>query len=184
MSIKNKVYKAGLVDWKALKVLQYSGLKEISSEELNKLKSSLIKNQFVCTFYVWQEGETLWVLDGVHRIKALNELAVEGIELPDKFPANFIHCADRKEAANLVLVFSSYYARITQEGLIDFAEAEKLDLASLDYLNLPELDISGVLDDTRLVDAFLAEMEADNLQDLKKRDSKIKYRCNKCSFAW
>jgi hypothetical protein len=48
-----------------------------------------------------------------------------------------------KEAAELVLVYSSNYAKITQQGLLDFVQNFDLDFPDLkNMMNIPEFDNS------------------------------------------
>lgn len=63
-----------------------------------------------------------------------------GAKVPDKLPAIFLDCADFQEAAELVLVYSSAYAKITQQGLFDFADKFSLELPGLDTISLPGFD--------------------------------------------
>jgi DNA modification methylase len=110
---------------------------------MEKLKTSLLENDFVMPFNVWEEdGVGIWILDGHHREKALTELQSDGYEVPEQLPATFIRCEDKQEAAKLVLIYSSIYAKITNEGLNDFIELHELDLEAFkDELDLPEFSM-------------------------------------------
>ena len=56
-------------------------------------------------------------------------------------PATFVDCADIKEAAELALVYSSNYAKITQQGLLEFVKNFDLDFPDMaNLLNIPEFD--------------------------------------------
>lgn len=140
MEITNRILRSGLVRWRKLRWLQTPGLKEIEPEQFQKLKQSLVNNNFVDPFKIWKEKRHAWILDGYHREKAMRELEEEGIKIPELLPANFIACKNRKEAAKLVLVYTAVYARATQAGVDEFAELEDIDLGDLDK----EVDIPGV----------------------------------------
>lgn len=143
MKLNNRIVKTGWVDWRSLKILQPESLKIFTDESLEKLKQSLIQKDFICSFNVWEDDSgTIWVLDGTHRIKALDILTEEGHEVPDKLVANFIQCKNKREAANLVLIYSSQYASITQDGLDTFMANEKLT-ANLDIIDIPDVKLSG-----------------------------------------
>jgi hypothetical protein len=142
--IKSKVVALRLVKWRSLDWLQTENLKEISPEDLEKIKNSLVNNNFVQPFTIWKDKSGKeWILDGRTRKIAMSELEKDGIKIPDKLPANFIECKNKKEAAKLVLVFSSSYAKMTEHGLKEF-----LDLNNLMYkdiqneIDLPGLDLS------------------------------------------
>lgn len=71
--------------------MQNDNLKEISEESLAKLKNSLKRNDFIQPFNVWEDKKKkLWILDGVHRFKAMNELEKDGMKIPDLLPANLV----------------------------------------------------------------------------------------------
>lgn len=142
MKLKSRIVKSIPVKWRELRILQPSSLKSFTDRSLEALKKSMLENDFVCTFQVWQDSDgVIWVLDGTHRIKVLEALEAEGHTVPDEFTANFIDCANRQEAANLVLVFSSQYAKISQDGLDKFLEIEGIGFTA-DTLDLPGVDIS------------------------------------------
>ncbi|TAK58517.1 MAG: hypothetical protein EPO24_08400 [Bacteroidetes bacterium] len=143
-TIKSKIVKTELVEWRKLKWFQ-SNLKEISRSNFEKLKKSLINNSFIMPFHVWQQGKTRWILDGHHRQQAIQELEKEGYKIEDRLPANFMDCKDRKEAAKLVLIYSSIYAETTDNGLYDFLNLENLDLESLNLeIVLPDIENGNI----------------------------------------
>jgi DNA modification methylase len=147
MTITNKILKQQTVKWRELVWFQSEALKTLSSASMEKLKSSLRNNQFVQPFNVWDDGRRVFILDGHHRQKAMRELEAEGCVLPDELPANFVDCASRKEAGKMVLVYSSIYAKIAQDGLTAFAVDIGLDLDDIALeIDLPELDIDALLD--------------------------------------
>ena len=117
--VKSRILKTENVRWKELKVIQPAGFKDLSKESYAKLRQSIVNNNFIDPFKVWENCEDLYVIDGVHRIKVLNELEKEGHTVSQEFPASFIDCKDRKEAAKLVLVYSSIYARIQEDSLME-----------------------------------------------------------------
>ncbi len=153
-SLKSKVLYTKYLQWRQMKFIQQDDFKSLPQAAKEKLKASLVANQFTQPFYVWQDpsDQTIYCLDGRHRTLVLEELIAEGHDIPDDLPATFINCADKKEAARLVLVYSSIYARITETGLTDFAQ--------LYDLNLEELNISLDLPGIKLPDAPGMEVNA------------------------
>ena len=58
----------------------------------------------------------------------------------------FIDCVDKKEASKLVLVFSSAYAKVTQQGLQEFISFYELDLPDLlKEISIPELHFEELM---------------------------------------
>lgn len=140
--IDSKITKQENVRWRELKWFQSGTFKELGSTELQKLKSSLKNNDFIQPFNVWDDGTNIWILDGHHRQLAMQELISEGIEIAEFLPANFLTCANRKEAAKLVLIYSAVYANIAKKGLSEFTLEHDLDLQALSLeIDLPTFDI-------------------------------------------
>ncbi len=130
--ITSKITKQELIAWRELKWLQSSKLKDLGDRGIEKLKNSLKENNFVQPFNVWEDAKgTIWILDGHHREKALKELEAEGYTIPEMLPANFVECANKKDAAKLVLVYSSIYAKVTNEGFQQFLDDFDLDISNL-----------------------------------------------------
>lgn len=143
--MKNKVAKLIEIEWENLQWLQ-GDLKEISKENIEKIKNSFRENGFVQPFFVWKESENnYWILDGHHRIKVLRELKAEGVEVPAQLPAIEIEAETREAAAKLVLIYSSTYAQITKDGLSEFLENFKLDLGEIkEEVEIGKLDLTGL----------------------------------------
>lgn len=121
--ITSKILKTANIKWRELKFIQQDNFKEWIDNGNQKLIDSILKYQFADPFKVWQDGDTLYCLDGKHRTLDLEHISkMPNINVPEELPATFIDCKDKKEAAELVLVYSSHYARITEQGLIDFTE--------------------------------------------------------------
>lgn len=120
ISIASRVLKTAHIKWRELVFLQDDNFKEWIGDGDIKLHESLKKYQFIDPFKVWENEGQLYCLDGKHRYMDLMSLIEKGEQIPEELPATFIDCRDRTEAAEMVLVFSSAYARITKEGLLDF----------------------------------------------------------------
>lgn len=140
-SIKSLVVETKLLDWKTFEFIQQDDFKSLTEESKVKLKASILNNNFTQPFYVWLEPETniFFCLDGMHRCKMLRELEAEGNIIPNLLPATLINCENKKEAAKLVLIYSSVYANITQQGLFDFLNIYDLEYKSIiDTIEIPE----------------------------------------------
>lgn len=140
--VKNKVLKTAPIKWEQLEFIQEDNFKEWFPLGDEKLIQSLIKYQFIDPFKVWKDGKVVYCLDGKHRYLDLIHLKQNGYNIPELLPATFIDCKDIKEAAELVLVYSSAYAKITQQGLFDFVSRFEIDLPELrDVINIPEFSM-------------------------------------------
>lgn len=164
--IKNRILKTELINWKELHFIQDIDFKAHSPIDKHKLKQSLLNNGFAAAFNVWQDSEgVIWCLDGYHRVADLKELETEGVVISEQLPANFIECKDRQEAALLVLVYSSHYAQITQEGFTSFLSEYGLEGSPLlGMLSLPEIPT---------LEVTLDEMPEDLTADPKDKPAKV-----------
>lgn len=90
-------------------------LKELTTREYNKLKKSLMENGVIVPFFVWQRNGTGYILDGHQRERVFQR---EGWELD--VPVIYIDAEDEQDAKQKLLVISSQYGRVTQEGWDEF----------------------------------------------------------------
>lgn len=152
MPITDKILKTKKVKWKNFVFIQQENFKDMSEDAYLKLKTSIMKNGFVEVFKVWENKNKIYCLDGFHRCKVFAELEKEGVEVPLEFTANFIDCKNKKDASKLVLIYSSIYAKVTEEGLYEFQHLQGLDFAKLiDEIEIPNIDMTyfkeGYLED-------------------------------------
>lgn len=138
--IKSRVLKTEPIRWKELHFIQDDNFKEWIDDGDQKLVNSLLQYQFVDPFKVWENEGKIYCLDGKHRTLDLRKLIDLGTNVPDQLPATFLDCENMEEAAQLVLVYSSAYARITKQGLFDFADKFNLELPEMSTLSLPGFD--------------------------------------------
>ncbi|TXK78706.1 hypothetical protein [Mesonia sp. K4-1] len=155
-NLSSIVGKTRLIKWKNLKFIQDENFKEWIGDGNDKLIESILKYQFADPFKVWAEGDDIYCLDGKHRYLDLIEIEEKGIEVPEVLPATFINCKNEKEAAELVLIYSSQYAKITEQGLLDFTSKFEIDLPSIQGLNL-NLDITDPFKDLPFPDELTAD---------------------------
>lgn len=140
-TLNNRIIKTELIEWKDLKFIQQDGFKDITSTDSTRLKKSIISNDFAQPFFVCKLEDGIYCLDGKHRTIALYELIEEGYNIPDQLPATFLYCESIKEAAKLVLIFSSMYAKVSAEGFKEFTELYDFKIETLfDEISLPDFD--------------------------------------------
>lgn len=143
MEIKNKILKSELVNWKELVPLQPDNFKELTGEAYLRLKQSILKNNFVMSFTIWDSGKEKFLIDGVHRFKVLTLLEEEGYSVPDLLPCTFIDCKDKKEAIKLVLIYSSIYAKVQEDGLYELLSLSGINFDDIKMeIDIPDIDLS------------------------------------------
>ena len=142
--IADRVIETKLFPWRDFQFIQDPTFKEISADAFSKLKKSVVENRFVQPFYAWYDKKKkfTYCLDGKHRTMIMEALVKDGVAVPDQLPTTYIDCKNLKEAAKLVLIYSSVYAKINSESLIDFLQAFELDFKEMsESMNLPEVDM-------------------------------------------
>lgn len=147
--LQSRVIETKPVAWKTLQFIQQDDFKELPPISKEKLKKSILSNEFTQPFYVWKEEttDTTYCLDGRHRTLILLELEADGHVIPELLPATYVACSGKKEAAQLVLIYSSMYAKITQEGLAGFISEYDLDFPTLqETIDIPDFDEIDFLD--------------------------------------
>src|SRR5258705_11507005 len=116
-------------------------LKELSDVNFEKLKQSILKHGITFPFFIWQNGGENYILDGTQRDRVLKRMAEEDYKIPP-LPCALIEAKNRKEAAEKILLISSQYGRVTDEGLYEFLSTNDLDFGELEpLLELPALDL-------------------------------------------
>ena len=142
MAIENRILKTEAIAWRNLQFLQPTGFKDLPQKAHDKLKASLLNNSFAQPFFVWQDNDIIWCLDGFHRRKVMAELEAEGHKIPELLPAVFVECADKAAASKLVLLYSSIYARVSEDGLNEFLKLADLDFEALKMeIDLPDISL-------------------------------------------
>ena len=118
-------------------------LKSLTREAFGKLKASILRSGFLFPFFVWKSGDKNYFLDGHQRDHVLKEMSKDkSISLPEKYPVVFIDAKDKKEAAEIILLQSSRYGRISEESLADFVIGNGIDMDALTpILDLPDVNL-------------------------------------------
>lgn len=180
MNIQDRIIKTQKIEWRKLKWFQ-ADLKEITQESFDRLKHSIINNGFSSPFHVWFNGKSLYILDGHHRQKALEEIGKEGHSIPGKLTANFIKCSDKKDAAKMVVLFASTYAYVTDEGYYKFLNEYSLDFDELKLeFDLPEFD------ELRFEEGYIIEPNFNPATEMDqgRLDQKSRVKCPECGLEF
>src|SRR3990167_9967344 len=108
--------KLSTIDYR--KVIPFQGtLKDLSKKNYEKLKKSIIEHGFFVPMFLWKKGIVFYAIDTHQRLNILkNENA-----RPYELPYILIEAKDEQEAKKKLLVISSQYGTITQEGIDAFS---------------------------------------------------------------
>ncbi len=111
------------IDYRKLKPLQ-GGLKLMNERNYERLKKSLSEKNLFVPLMVWKNGGEYTILDGHGRERLFQKEQVtfigpDGARTHD-VPCLIIEAADLKDAKEKLLVISSQYQTITQEGFDEF----------------------------------------------------------------
>ena len=103
-ALQSRIIKTEPTHWPSLKFLQQDNFKELPFAAKEKLKTSLLSNNFSHPFYVWEYPNTkfIYCLDDQYWHLVLEQLIAEGYDVNEYLPATCISCASIKEAAGLV----------------------------------------------------------------------------------
>jgi hypothetical protein len=169
--IKDRVIFSQKFDWRKLKPFQPENLKSMEPVSFEKLKNSIINSNFIQSFDVWKEDDdNYWIIDGHHRMYALQELEKEGYSIPDKFQCTFIDCKDKQDACYAIITKASSHARITELGFTEFVNNNDLDYKRLiESIDIPSFNIEDILKDIKI--------DNENLNEEYKSQFKVEVEC-------
>lgn len=103
----------------SLEIIQ-GDLKELSDENLGKLKKRIETKGFDAPFFVWQN----MILDGTQRKRALESLIAEGWNLKNgEVPVCDIKADSLNDAKDRLLGYISQFGKITDVNLSEFIES-------------------------------------------------------------
>jgi len=166
--IKDKVIKSEKIEWRKLKWFQPDDLKEVTEFDIENLEEIIKKNGIIRAFKVWETKQDIKILDGHLLFKVLNNL---GDEVPDKLQAEFIEVKNKKEAAEFVLLYSSFWHQVAEDGLDEFSKKYKINLVDL-KINIPNVDMNSFKTDFKFNEKEVDEnIETEN-------------ECPKCGYIW
>jgi hypothetical protein len=127
MEIKSILGEKVLIEWRKMESLQPDNLK--MPYNIGHLKKSLLENNFAMPFFGWQNGESVFVIDGHQRREVLSELESEGVKVPELLDCQLINAKDRQEAIKLLLsVFNQKTNPIDLEVLTEWVQMEEVEV--------------------------------------------------------
>jgi len=161
-------------------------LKILTDENYEKAKAEIIDLGFSFPFFVWshQDGkrrDSLDLFDGHQRLKILNRMVEEGIELPEYYPIVEIDAKNFKEAKRKVLAATSNYGTMTKEGLLGFMDEAGLDIKEVvESFTFDSVQLSIPVEGIDEQDHSGANKEIDT----EDYGSSLVHKCPKCNFEF
>ena len=120
----------------------YQGnLKTLHEAQYAKLKASMEQKGFFAPIFVWAGHN--YILDGHQR---LHVLTTERWTVEGGVPVVEIEADDEKDAAEKLLLLSSTYGKIDEQGVYEFTSAHDISLAEWDLSDLPDFDLPDYLE--------------------------------------
>jgi hypothetical protein len=157
-----------------IKPLQPDNLKHIFNYKY--IEDSILTHGFSMPFFVWQNGNDIFAVDGHSRIEVLNNLE----NVPEQLPATFINAKDRKEAIEILLeVFNQKSNPIANEVLTEWVEIEQISV-NVQSLNVKIEDIEdkdhadNVKELTNMIACTLTDEESEIWLHIKEKLGKMK----------
>jgi len=134
--------------------------------EYRKLRKSIEKYGFRFPIFVWGN----MILDGHQRMLVIKKMVSEGWSVGD-IPVVEVEAENEKEAKKLVLLISSRYGHVTDEGLYEFIITSELNFDELKKeIDLPEINFKQ----------FEQSYFTDKLQDAEPQIDKMICKCPIC----
>ena len=134
---------AGVLD--IAQIVDFQGnLKRRGIEDIEKLKTSILKYGFSFPFFIWVNNGINYCFDGHGRLMALKELRKEGYSVPE-LPVVYVEAKDEDEAKQKLLRLNSQYGQMTLESVLDFAKGLDLIAEELSLMDGGEIDLEGPL---------------------------------------
>jgi len=172
--IENRIVKTELIKWREIKPLQPDNLKHIFNYKY--IEDSILTHGFSMPFFVWQNGNDIFAVDGHSRIEVLNNLE----NVPEELPATFINAKDRKEAIEILLeVFNQKSNPIANEVLTEWVEIEQISV-NVQSLNVKIEDVEdkdhadNVKELTNMIACTLTDEESEIWLHIKEKLGKMK----------
>ncbi|HUV67888.1 MAG TPA: hypothetical protein VMW24_28620, partial [Sedimentisphaerales bacterium] len=118
----------------SLEVIQ-GALKELSPQNLAKLRTRIETKGFDAPFFVWQKK----ILDGTQRKKVLDAMIADGWTLArGEVPVCEIQATSLDDAKDRLLGYVSQYGKVTFDGLREYLDG--IEMPDLGTIDLPDFD--------------------------------------------
>lgn len=124
MKIQIQSFRIEKIDYRLLKPIQ-GNLKDLDKKNYAKLKKSFLEKGLFVPVMVWKDGEDFKILDGHGRERLFQKEKAQFVDESGKatfeIPCLVIEAISLKDAKEKLLIISSQYQTITQEGFDAFS---------------------------------------------------------------
>jgi len=169
--IKDRVIKSEKINWRKCKWFQPDNLKAVTDEDFDNLKEIIKERGIIRSFKVWEYEDKIYILDGHLLQKVL--LSLDNV--PDLLSAEFIECDNKKQAAENVLYYSSFWHRIANEGLFKFTEKFEINIPKL-KINLPLINYNqNNIDHKNIINEVWQDLPEFENEDITGRMIKVHF---------
>lgn len=184
--INNEVLKMESINWKELKPFQ-GNLKDLSVENYEKLKISILKNGLSFAKHVWKDEKGIInILDGHQTVRCLEKMEQEGYSVP-LIPCVFVNADSYKQAKEKLLAITSQYGTITDQGLYEY-----LAESGINWRDAVESFTFDSIDFNDFAMNFYGEVQAGIEKEISNTSAEISlddfnnldHECPKCGFTF
>ena len=147
-------------------------LKELTAENLDRLKSRIVSLGFTVPFFVWENEGVAHILDGHQRKIALTSLIADGWNVP-ALPAVVIPADSVEDAKEILLTITSQYGEFNVDTLKKWCE--DLDGAVSETMRFVSNEITFDLDmSLDFEDEQPSEVDHENINECPECGCKFK----------
>ncbi len=133
---------AATVPLEKIKAFQGS-LKSLSEENFEKLKGLILANGITSPVHVWDDGKSLWNLDGHQRVLVLGELKKAGHKIP-AIPIVHVTAKDVKQAKRILLSNVAQFGHVESQGLYEFMSVAEIAFPELnEHFDIPGINLDS-----------------------------------------
>lgn len=176
---------ADVVELNELSAFQ-GDLKELSEENYQRLKASILDLGISFPFNIWKEKSKKWIIDAHQRAVTLARMRDEdGYAIP-KVPVVWVKAKDQREAAKKVLAATSQFGVITPDGLHGFMSAHEIDIDFVQqHCHFPEVNIEAFADAYYAQEKEVSFKTKPGSKELASTEfEQFGHTCPKCGFGF
>ena len=166
-------------------IVEFQGeLKKRTKQDIEMIKTSILKYGFTFPLFVWKHNKKHYCLDGHGRIECLKQMEKQGTEIP-LLPVCYIQAKDEEEAKQKLLRVNSQYGKITLDGFNSFVgdisiNYEEINIPGIaleetnpytDKINIPLYEPTGEKPDiTELIDNSITQKLMEEIEEAEITD--------------
>jgi hypothetical protein len=146
-------------------IIEFHGeFKRHDQYDIENIIKSLIKYGINFPFFIWQDQDINYCLDGHGRKAALIQLRDRDYKIPD-IPIVYILAKNMAEASQKLLRLNSRYGTMTEDSIFNFIGEMPVELSEL---AIPDIDNIDFLDMKKVTDGIFTEDRVKKEKPIKK----------------